>query len=597
MKSTITLLTLIFIFSATFLILPSFLDSSNSTVTKPYIITTLPVIADIVNNVAGERARVESLVKPGVTVVTYELVPTDAEKIAESDLFLYVGYGSEDVLGVYASNIKDGKGVVRLIDRVLGFTVKNPLDIPNPYFWLDPANVKKLVYEVTKLLSEIDPEGSYEYAINAEKYLAEIKDLDGWISSQIDRIPKERRKLVTIRDTMSYFANRYGLEILGYITGFAGMYEPQTRSVVELFERIAYEGVPVVFVEYEEASTTLREVIETMAEEAGIEVIEFIYVESLAPDHGVKTYTDMMRKNTEIIVASLSKPLKEDGAGLFKQNLLENPLFRVFKYEFMRRGALSLMFAMVATSLVGAFAVLRGWAIFGDALAHGAIVGLVAAYLFSFDFFLGALAAGLFVALAVSSIERRTRLRADVIIAVTFTSMIALAIAIISYIGGTTLSIEDILFADVTAVSQDMMVRTVLLSSAIIIFVLLLGKVLLLYTVDPLGATALGIRTGMVHYALLLLLAVTIVSAFMTVGAIPAIASLIIPPAAAFLISSRPVDFIAKSVAIAASSSIAGIYISYYLATNAGAAAILVAALIFSLCVVYRSLTKPSSVR
>ena len=247
-----------------------------------------------------------------------------------------------------------------------------------------------------------------------------------------------------------------------------------------------------------------------------------------------------------------------------------------------------LLFVVVAAAFVGAFAVLRGWAIFGDALAHGGVAGLVAAYLLSLDYFIGALAAGLAVALMVSTIEKMTKLRTDVIIALTFTTMFSLAVVMLSYMGGVTVSIEDILFADVTAVSQEMMTRTIITTLLVIVFAILFRKALLIYSVDPVVASAMGFKTTMIHYGLLLILALAIISAFMTIGAIPAVASLIIPPAAAFITSRKPVEFFVKSIVIAVVSAFVGFYISYYLNTNTGAATILVAALIFVILLLTR---------
>ncbi len=555
-----------------------------------YIVVTLPVLADIVGNIAGDKAIVESLIEPGVNLAAYELTPKDSERIADSDLFLYVGYGNEAVLGTYAESIKNGEGVINILNLIKQDIKYPPQEKENPYFWMNPLNVKVLVNKMAALLSNIDPENSEQYMRNANDYLKQLDQLDSWIAERIRDIPEESRKLVTIRNTMAYYADRYGIKLIGFITGAAGTYEPQTKSVIDLFENIVEMDVGVLFVEYEESATTLREVIETLAEEAGVEVIGYLYIESLAPSHGVNTYIDLMRRNTEVIIKGLALNIGDKGSRNPGSGVFDNPVLRPFKYEFMRRGALTLLLVMAAAALVGSFAVLRGWAIFGDALSHGAIVGLVAAYLFSFDYFLGALLAGLVVALSVSSVERRTRLRTDVIIAVTFSTMLALAIAVLSYIGGATVSIEDILFADVTAVSTEMMTRTIVSSLSIIVFAILFRRILLIYTVDPLGANALGMRTGVIHYVLLLLLAFTVVSSFMTIGAIPAFASLIIPPAASFLLSRRPGEFMVRSIVIALVSAISGIYISYYVGTNAGAAAILVSSSIFAGAVIYVSL-------
>lgn len=551
---------------------------------KLYVMTSIPVIADIASNVAGDRAWVESLVRPGVNVYTYKLIPSDSVRISESDLFVYVGYGAEEALGLYAEGIKDGVGVVSL-SELLSESI--PSITVNPYFWLDPLTTKELVYLFVDLFSTYDPEGRAYYLSNAERYAEKLDELHNWVEAMVSRLPPEERKLVSVRDTLRYYALRYGFKVVGYVTPAAGTYEPSTKHVVGLLENMASEGVGVVFIEYEESSTTLREVIETIASEIGIRTREFVYIESLAPGHGVNTYLDLVRANTLTIVeGSEEAGSRKPGSG-GSNALFNNPVLEPFKYEFMRRGALTLMLTVITASIVGSFAVMRGWAIFGDALGHGAIAGLLAAYLFSIDFFLGALASGLVVALIISSLERRLRLRTDVIIAVTFTSMFSLAVAVLSSIGGVNLSLEDILYADVTAVSTESMIRTVSSSVIVILLSTITFRSLLAYSVDPVGAISMGFRTGALHYSLLLLLAVTVVSAFMAIGAIPAIASLIIPPATAYLISRRPVEFVFKSVLVGVTSSLLGFYISYYLGTNAGAATTLVAAMMFGAASVY----------
>ncbi|HIQ29538.1 MAG TPA: hypothetical protein EYH45_03135 [Candidatus Caldiarchaeum subterraneum] len=550
---------------------------------KLYIVTTLPVIADIIKNIAGEYAVVESLVKPGINIASYDITPRDSAKMAEADIFIYVGYGAEEVLGIYAESIRDGAPVFKLLDHI------PDADAEEPYFWLDPMKVEKLSWKITEALSQVDPGNAENYIRNTRAFSEKLRELDAWIMSRVGEIPPEKRKIISVRDTLSHFASRYGLEVVGYVTAYAGTYEPQSKSVTELADRAVKEQVSIFFIEYEESATTLREVVETVADEINVETVEFIYIESLAPQHGVRTYIDLMRRNTETIVNALTQDLdkpsvKQTTQSIFPINLLLEP----FKYEFMQRGLVTLLFVVVAAALVGSFAVLRGWAIFGDALAHGGVAGLVMAYLIRIDYFLGALISGLFVALAVSTVEKKTRLRTDVIIAFTFTSMFALAIVILSYMGGVTVSIEDILFADVTAVSVEMMQRTLITTSLVMVFALTFRKALLIYTVDPVMASSMGFRTTAIHYGLLIILAVAIISAFMTIGAIPAIASLIIPPAAAFISSRTPTEFITKSVAIAVASSFAGLYISYYVNTNVGAATILVAALIFIILLLAR---------
>ena len=545
------------------------------------IVTTIPVMADIIGEIVGDRGVVVSLVDPGVNVNTYELTPRDSILIAEADLFFYVGYGAEEALGIYASAIRDGEGVVRIMDLMekRGVVVDG-----NPYFWMNPLLAAVMAEEVGKVLASIDPEGSEYYFERVSKFKEEMESLDREITSILSRVPEDRRVLVTVRDTMRYFAERYGFKVVGYVTASAGTYEPSARDGVELAKAIAASGVTVVFIEYEEAGTTLREVVETVAEELRVKSAGFLYVETYDPSSGIEGYEDMMLENARLIAKELSSFEGSSGVALAPRVLPKS--LEPLGYKFMWRGLLALVASMVACSLVGAFAVLRGWAIFGDALSHGALAGLVVAYLAGAGFYFGALSAGLLVALVVASVERRTPLRADVIIAVTFATMLSIAILLLSKAGGAAISIEDVLFADVTAVAPDVMYKVLILSLVVIAFSLMVRYQLMMYVTEPTMAAALGLRTGFMHYALLALLALTIVTSFLAIGYAPTIASMMIPPATAYLLSRRPGEFIVKSVVIAVLSAVTGFFTAYYLDTNAGATAVIVAALFFAASVV-----------
>ena len=555
-----------------------------------YIVTTYPFLSDIASNILGDVGRAESLIRFDRHVSTYELTPKDSEKIWLSDIFIYVGYGSEEAIGQYAYAIKDGEGVISLREFLKDDI---PTIVDNPYFWMDPLKTVILVEKLANLFGEIDP-GNREYYIrNADAYIDKLYSLDEWIRSVTAEIPEDNRILFSIRDSLRYFAERYGFEVLGYITGGAGVYEPSTTWVVQKFEDIVDRDVNVLFIEYMEKGTTLREVIETIADEAGVETVGYIFVETLSYEENVTTYIDMMKRNVLLMYKYLKGNVVEVGTNPSNSPLFDNPVLRPFKYGFLVRGFLTLMVVMAITSLVGSFAVLRGWSIFSDALGHGAIVGLLLAYLMGLDYYLGALVIGLFIAFSVGTIERVTRLRADVVIAITFTSMLALAIIIISNIGGVNISLEDVLFADVTAVSVDMMWRAVGSAIAIGFFVLLFRRQLLLYSIDPMGSISLGIRSGVLHFLYLILLAVTTVSAFMSIGAIPAIAAIILPPAAAYLVSKRPRQFMGLSLVIGLVSGLTGFYTSYYLNVNAGAATIMTSVFIFLISVLIHIYRKP----
>jgi len=568
----------------------SILAAGDVGATRPeglYVVTTYPFISDIAGNILGDYGVAESLLRPGRHASTYEFTPSDSEKAYLADLFLYVGYGSELAIGGNVAGLRDGEGVVSILDLMARH---EPRVYINPYFWHDVGLTIRLVEELAHLFSEIDPGHRDVYMANAERYIDALEELDRWVSQTLSDPGIRSRSIFMVRNGLMYYAERYGIEIAGYVTGAAGVYEPATAWVVQQFEDVVLSGEAVIIIEYEELGTTLREVVETLAEEAGLETHGYVVLESLAPVYGVYSYVDMIRWNTEVIRNAL---LEGPGEAATKVASIDNPLIKPLAYDFLRRGFITLLILMAMTSAVGAYAVLRGWSIFSDALGHGAIVGLLMAYLLAMDFYLGALLIGLFIAFTVGTLERVTTLRADVIIAITFTSMLALATLIISTMGGVNISLEDVLFADVTAVSTEMMFRALFSAIGIGILLLLFHRHLLLYSIDPVSVLSMGVRIGLIHYALLLLLAVSTVSAFMSIGAIPAIAALIIPPSAAYLVSRRPSQYIGLSISIGVVSGVLGYYLSYYFNVNAGAATILVSVVAFLICLAIYLARKP----
>jgi len=537
-----------------------------------YVVTTYPFLQDIMDIVLEGVGEADSVLMPGVHPSTYEFTPKDSEKIWRADFFIYVGIGSELAIGLNGEAIRDGWNsinLLRLMDDVI-------LD-DNPYFWHDPELTYIMAERIADIIVREYPDLEQKIMENLDRLYRMLSDLDRQVRIELGDL--EDRRIFSIRNGLRYFADKYGLEIAGYITGYAGYYEPATSWVVSRLEEMISRGLSILFIEYEEKGTTLREVIETLADEAGIEVVGFLVIETLAPEIGVDNYFEMVMWNAELISEKLS--LKKDVEISASNPYKGNPLLEPLGYNFLIRGFITLIVLMAVTSAVGSYAVIKGWSIFSDALGHGAIVGLLMAYLLLIDYYLGALIIGVVIAIMVGTLDRITTLRSDAIIAISFTTMLSIAILILSSLGGVQISLEDVLFADVTAVSTEMMYRSILSAAAIGGFIALFHRYLLLYSVDPTGAVSLGYRIGVLNYIFLGLLAITTVSAFMSIGAIPAIAALIIPPSAAYLVSRRPRTYIATSIAIGVVSGIVGYYLSYYYNVNAGAASILVSVVIF----------------
>ena len=168
---------------------------------------------------------------------------------------------------------------------------------------------------------------------------------------------------------------------------------------------------------------------------------------------------------------------------------------------FFIRALVALALVGVVCAVVGTYVVLRGIAFIGDAIAHAAFPGVVAAYLLSIPFYLGAAVAAVGTALAIGFVTRRTGLRQDTAIGVLFAGTFALGVFLFSTIHGYVADLFSFLFGNVLAIGPEDLVALLVLGGGVIVAVALLWKELLYATFDPLGAAASGIRVDRLEYA------------------------------------------------------------------------------------------------
>lgn len=260
---------------------------------KVQVTATLTVIGSLVQEVGGDRVEVTSILSPGAAPHTFRPSPSDAELVSESRVVFANGLGVDNWLG----GLIDDSGNQDLTSVKLseGF---EPIK-SNPHLWLVVPNAKRYVEEIRDTLVEVDPEGAGEYRANAEEYLAELDELDSYIREQTETIPQERRRLITHRNPLPYFAEEYGYEVVGVVQPNPNA-QPSNQRVAELVGTVENEEIPAVFTEVQ-ATPGARE---TIAQEAGVEVYS-LYTGALTEEDAGDNYTDMMRTNIDRIVEGL----------------------------------------------------------------------------------------------------------------------------------------------------------------------------------------------------------------------------------------------------------------------------------------------------
>ena len=259
-----------------------------------------------------------------------------------------------------------------------------------------------------------------------------------------------------------------------------------------------------------------------------------------------------------------------------------------FQYAFMVRAVAAAVLVGIVCAVVGVFVVLRGLAFLGDAIAHTAFPGVVAAYLLRADLVVGGTVAAVAGALAMGALGRRVGLREDAAIGVVFSGMFALGVVLFSGIRTFTGDLLGILLGNVVGVSEAQVVLVGAVVALVVAVVWLLWKELVFVTFDPTGAAAAGLRVGLYDALLLGLIGLAIAVSIQVVGIVLVVAMLVTPAAAARLLTTRLDAMVALAVAVAVGSSVVGIYASYWLNSASGGTIVLVATLVFALASLVR---------
>jgi ABC-type Zn uptake system ZnuABC Zn-binding protein ZnuA len=264
-------------------------------------------LADIAQNVAGERLTVESLIPIGLDPHSFEPTPGDVRRVAESQVLILHGAGMEEFL---APILEQAGGEQQIIEAAAGLAFRTPPaadsdlhEHGDPHFWLDPTRVITYVVNIRDGLSTADPDGAPEYARNAAAYISQLEALDRWITEQVQQIPPERRLLVTNHESFGYFADRYGFQVVGtIIPSVSTGASPSAQQMAQLIEHIRETGAPAIFLE----TGTNPQLAEQIAADAGVKVVTELFTHSITePDGVAPTYIAMMEYNTRAIVEAL----------------------------------------------------------------------------------------------------------------------------------------------------------------------------------------------------------------------------------------------------------------------------------------------------
>jgi manganese/iron transport system substrate-binding protein len=272
---------------------------------KPFrVVTTFTVIQDIAQNIAGDKAVVESITKPGAEIHDYQPTPLDIVKAQAADLVLWNGFNLERWFERFFDNVR-GVPVAVVTEGIVPISItEGPYDgRPNPHAWMSPSNALIYVENIRKALVKFDPKNADTYNKNAADYAAKIKALDEPLRKRLAGIPENQRWLVTSEGAFSYLTRDYGMKeaYLWPINADEQGTPKQVRRVIDLVRK---NKIPVVFSE----STISDRAAKQVARETGAKYGGQLYVDSLSAANGpVPSYLDLLKVTVETIAKGFGK--------------------------------------------------------------------------------------------------------------------------------------------------------------------------------------------------------------------------------------------------------------------------------------------------
>jgi ABC-type Zn uptake system ZnuABC Zn-binding protein ZnuA/ABC-type Mn2+/Zn2+ transport system permease subunit len=276
---------------------------------KVAVVATTTQIGDFVREVGGNKVDVHQILAPNTDPHDYEPRPDDVTNTADAKIVFENG----DELDAWMGKVVDDSGSdAKVLDLGASVPVKLPGESSgpeasqyDPHWWHDPRNARAAVRDISAQLSAVDPKDKATFAANAAAYEAKLKALDSGIGSCLDSVPATNRKLVTDHDAFGYFANRYGIQVIGaVIPSQTTQAQPNAQDLSDLADLIRSEHVKAVFPE----SSLSPKLAETIASQTGAQVGQDLYGDTLGPEGSSgDTYLKMEAANAEAMFQAFSR--------------------------------------------------------------------------------------------------------------------------------------------------------------------------------------------------------------------------------------------------------------------------------------------------
>lgn len=305
------------------------------------VVATIFPLYDFARAVAGDKADVKMLIKPGAEVHAYEPSPADIVDIQEADAFLYIGGEDDAWVDTMLESTDNGEATVRLMDAVSpveeetvegmeedhGHDHDHDADAHDEdahhedehhedehhedgeieydeHIWTSPRNAIAMINAIAEALCAADAQNADAYRKNAQAYTSQIQEVDDEIHG-IVRDAARTQLIVADRFPFRYFADEFGLTYSAAFPGCSSETEASAGTLAHLINTVKENDIPYVY--YIELSN--QQIAKAVSEQTGAGMLLLHSCHNVTKDEfdaGV-TYLSLMRQNAE----NLEKGLNE----------------------------------------------------------------------------------------------------------------------------------------------------------------------------------------------------------------------------------------------------------------------------------------------
>lgn len=272
------------------------------------VVATTSIVADVVEQVGGDIVTVQTLLPLGSDPHSYQPAPRDMAAVADASLIFANGAGLEaflqpliDSAGATAKVIEVSDGIT-LLEGSEEDSDAADTHTGDPHTYTDPNIVLVWVENIRAALTELQPDKAAMFQANADRYSAELRDLDSWIRAQVETIPTENRVLVTDHLVYGYFAERYGFTQVGaVIPGFSTDAAPSAQELAQIEEQIRSYNAKAIFI----GEGAVPAVVKQVVEDTHVLLVKLYHASLSSPSGDAPTYIKMMHYNVNAITAAL----------------------------------------------------------------------------------------------------------------------------------------------------------------------------------------------------------------------------------------------------------------------------------------------------